>query len=47
MHGKMLSNTNLKVIQINYIRDTKQQSQRGVLMTNIADSIPFISSFLC
>ena len=42
----MLNDTHLKVIQINYIRDTKQQSQRGLLMRNIAVSVPSISSFL-
>ena len=31
---------------MNYGRDTKQQSKRSVLMKNIADSIPSISSFL-
>ena len=37
----MLKNTHLKVILINYVKDTKQQS----LLENIADSVPFISIF--
>ena len=30
---------------MNYIRNTKQESQRDVLMTNIADSVPPTSGF--
>ena len=33
-------------IRINYCRETKQQPQGGVLIKNIADSVPFISSFV-
>ena len=42
----MFKDTHLKVIEIKYIRDTKQQSYRVVLMINIADSVPSISRFL-
>ena len=44
VHGKMLNDTHLKVIKINYSKYTKQQWRRGVLMKNIADSVPSVSS---
>ena len=34
------------IIRINYRRETKQQPQGGVLIKNIADSAPFIWSFV-
>ena len=42
----MLKDTNLMVIKSNYVGNTEQQSERGVLKKNIADSVPSISSFL-
>ena len=41
----MLNNTHLMVIWINYVGDTDQQLQCRILMTNIADDTPSISSF--
>ena len=35
----MLNNTHLKITKIYYVEDTEQQSQLGVLTTNIADFI--------
>ena len=43
---EMLKDTNLMVIKSNYLGNTEQQSERGVLKKNIADSVPSISSFL-
>ena len=43
---EMLKDTNLMVIKSNYVGNTEQQSERGVLKKNIADSVPSISSFL-
>ena len=34
------------IIKINYVGDTEQESQHGILMKNIADGVPSISSFL-
>ena len=34
------------VIKINHVGDTEQQSQPGTLMTNIADGVSSISSFV-
>ena len=42
----MLNDTHLMIIKINYRRDTKQQSQRGVLVENFADIDPSVSIFL-
>ena len=39
----MISHSHLKVIQINYIRNTKQQqSQGGTLLINIEENLPCI-----
>ena len=38
--------THVKAIKTNYAGDTKQQSQRNVLIKNIAERTPSISSFL-
>ena len=34
------------VIKINYVGDIEQETERSVLMTNTADNVPSISSFL-
>ena len=38
--------TYLKFVKIDHVEEIEQQSQRGVLMRDIADDILFISSFL-
>ena len=41
-HGNMINDTHVMFIKINYVEDTEQQSQRSVLMRNIADTVPSI-----
>ena len=43
----MLNDTDLKVIEINYVQDIERKSQRGVLITNIVDRAPFGFKFQC
>ena len=40
VNGKIVNKNHLMIIKINYVEDTKQQSQRGVLMKNVGDSVP-------
>ena len=39
----MLNDTHLKVILIHFLRNTKQQPQRDVLMKKVMESFPSIS----
>ena len=41
----MIKDTHSKVVKINNVRDTKQKSQRSVLIKNIAVSVSSILSF--